>query len=72
MFSEEFAAQNRDGRRPALEGHRIGRVTYVSVYNDHLFDETLLADNIEPWMSDHGQIVAAIELEDVAYTRKLD
>lgn len=54
MVSEEFAAQNRD---------RIGRVTYVSVYNDHLFDQTLLDDNIEPWKSDHGQVVASIELE---------
>jgi endonuclease/exonuclease/phosphatase family metal-dependent hydrolase len=54
MVSEEFSAQNRD---------RIGRVTYVSVYNDHLFDQTLLEDNIEPWKSDHGQVVATIELD---------
>jgi endonuclease/exonuclease/phosphatase family metal-dependent hydrolase len=54
MVSEEFAAQNR---------HRIGRVTYVSVYNDHIFDQTLLANDIEPWKSDHGQVVATIELE---------
>jgi hypothetical protein len=54
MFSEEFCAQNRD---------RIGRVTYVSVFNDHIFDQTLLGDNIAPWKSDHGQVVATIELE---------
>jgi endonuclease/exonuclease/phosphatase family metal-dependent hydrolase len=60
MFSEEFAAQNRG---------RIGRVTYVSVYNDHLFDETLLEDNIAPWKSDHGQVVATIELEEAAFAR---
>jgi endonuclease/exonuclease/phosphatase family metal-dependent hydrolase len=54
MVSEEFAAQNRD---------RIGRVTYVSVYNDHLFDQTLLDETIEPWKSDHGQVVATIELD---------
>ncbi|PZU96824.1 MAG: alpha-1,4 polygalactosaminidase [Leptolyngbya sp.] len=53
MVSEEFSAQNRD---------RIGRVTYVSVFNDHLFDQTLLEDSIEPWQSDHGQVVATIEL----------
>ncbi|HIK45899.1 MAG TPA: endonuclease/exonuclease/phosphatase family protein, partial [Leptolyngbyaceae cyanobacterium M65_K2018_010] len=54
MVSEEFAAQNRD---------RLGRVTYVSVYNDHIFDQTLLEETIEPWKSDHGQVVATIELE---------
>lgn len=54
MVSEEFSAQNRD---------RIGRVTYVSVYNDHIFDQTLLDDEIEPWKSDHGQVVATIELD---------
>jgi hypothetical protein len=53
MVSEEFSAQNRD---------RIGQVTYVSVFNDHIFDQTLLEDNIEPWQSDHGQVVATIEL----------
>ncbi|PSN10697.1 alpha-1,4 polygalactosaminidase [filamentous cyanobacterium CCT1] len=53
MVSEEFSAQNRD---------RIGRVTYVSVFNDHIFDQTLLEDSIEPWQSDHGQVVATIEL----------
>jgi len=53
MVSEEFAPRNRD---------RIGQVTYVSVYNDHLFDQTLLEDSIEPWKSDHGQVVTTIEL----------
>lgn len=54
MVSEELVDRNRD---------RIGRVTYVSVFNDHLFDQTLLAEQIEPWQSDHGQVVASIELE---------
>jgi endonuclease/exonuclease/phosphatase family metal-dependent hydrolase len=54
MVSEEFAAQNRD---------RLGRVTYVSVFNDHIFDQTLLEDKIETWQSDHGQVVATIELD---------
>jgi hypothetical protein len=54
MVSEEFAPRNRD---------RIGQVTYVSVYNDHLFDQTLLAEQIDRWKSDHGQVVATIELQ---------
>ncbi len=53
MVSEEFSHRNRD---------RIGQVTYVSVLNDHLFDQTLLEDNIERWKSDHGQVVATIQL----------
>lgn len=54
MVSEEFAPRNRN---------RIGQVIYVSVYNDHLFDQTLLEDQIERWMSDHGQVVTTIELD---------
>jgi hypothetical protein len=53
MVSEEFAPRNRS---------HIGQVIYVSVYNDHLFDQTLLEDQIECWKSDHGQVVATIEL----------
>ena len=53
MVSEEFAPRNRN---------RIGQVTYVSVYNDHIFDQTLLDDQIERWKSDHGQVVTTIEL----------
>ncbi|WP_204141426.1 endonuclease/exonuclease/phosphatase family protein [Halomicronema sp. CCY15110] len=55
MVSEEFAPRNRN---------HIGQVIYVSVYNDHLFDQTLLDDQIEPWKSDHGQVVATIALDD--------
>lgn len=54
MVSEEFAPRNRN---------RIGQVIYVSVYNDHLFDQTLLEDHIECWQSDHGQVVATIALD---------
>ncbi|MEB3250699.1 MAG: endonuclease/exonuclease/phosphatase family protein [Cyanobacteriota bacterium] len=57
MVSEEFVAQNL---------HRLGRVTYVSVYNDHLVDQTLENQTIEPWQSDHGQVVATIELRSPA------
>jgi endonuclease/exonuclease/phosphatase family metal-dependent hydrolase len=53
MVSQEFVAQNP---------HHIGRVIYVSVFNDHLVDETLSPESIEPWQSDHGQVVATIEL----------
>ncbi len=55
MVSEEFAPRNRN---------HIGQVIYVSVYNDHLFDQTLLDDQIELWKSDHGQVVATIALDD--------
>lgn len=54
MVSQEFVAQNPD---------RIGRVVYVSVFNDHLIDETLSPEAIPVWQSDHGQVVASIELE---------
>lgn len=54
MVSQEFVAQNPD---------RIGRVVYVSVFNDHLIDETLTSEEIPNWQSDHGQVVASIELE---------
>lgn len=54
LVSQEFADLNRD---------RIGIVEYVSVLNDHLIDETLSKEEVEPWQSDHGQVVAAIELE---------
>ena len=54
LVSQEFVEQNRD---------RIGRVGYVSIFNDHLIDETLSKDEVEPWQSDHGQVVTSIELE---------
>ncbi len=54
MVSEEFAPRNRN---------RIGQVIYVSVYNDHLFDQTLLDDHIARWKSDHGQVVTTIQLD---------
>lgn len=53
LISQEFASENP---------RRIGRVSYVSVFNDHLIDATLTNDPIEPWQSDHGQVVATIEL----------
>lgn len=54
LVSQEFVEQNR---------YRVGRIGYVSVFNDHLIDETLSKDEVEDWQSDHGQVVASIELE---------
>jgi hypothetical protein len=54
MVSEELVAQNPD---------LIGKVTYVSVYNDHLIDETLSYEDMKKWKSDHGQVVASIRLK---------
>ncbi len=53
LVSQEFASQNPE---------RIGRVGYVSIFNDHLVDETI-TEGVESWQSDHGQVVAEIELE---------
>ncbi|MFT5618929.1 MAG: hypothetical protein ACI85I_002164, partial [Arenicella sp.] len=39
------------------------RIVNVEAYNDHLIDETLSEDSIPVWQSDHGQLVATIELD---------
>ncbi|MEA5536321.1 endonuclease/exonuclease/phosphatase family protein [Crocosphaera sp. XPORK-15E] len=54
LVSEEFVAFNRES---------IGKVTYVSVFNDHLIDEMLSDAEVEPWQSDHGQVVASFQLK---------
>lgn len=54
MVSQEFVSQNPK---------RVGRVGYVSLFNDHLIDETLSDEPVPIWQSDHGQVVASIELE---------
>lgn len=54
MVSEELVKENPD---------RIGRVIFVRTFNDHIVDETLSEDEINPWQSDHAQVVASIELE---------
>lgn len=41
----------------------IGRVRNVSLFNDHLIDETLSGEKIPNWQSDHGQVVAHIEFK---------
>lgn len=53
LVSQEFVAENP---------HRVGRVSYVAVWNDHLVDETMSQDRMQPWQSDHAQVVATIEL----------
>jgi endonuclease/exonuclease/phosphatase family metal-dependent hydrolase len=54
MVSQEFVTQNPE---------RVGRVVYVSLFNDHLIDETLSNEEVPDWQSDHGQVVASIDLE---------
>jgi len=53
MVSQEFVAENP---------HHVARVGYVSVLNDHLVDDTLSQNGVQSWQSDHGQVVASIEL----------
>jgi endonuclease/exonuclease/phosphatase family metal-dependent hydrolase len=54
LVSQEFVRQNPQ---------RLGFVEYVKVFNDHLIDETLSDDRLQYWQSDHGQVVATIQLE---------
>lgn len=54
MVSQELVKENPNN---------IGRVGYVSVFNDHLIDETLSDAEINCWKSDHAQVVASIELK---------
>ena len=53
MVSQELVSQNPK---------HIGTVGFVSVFNDHLIDETLSDERVEIWQSDHAQVVASIEL----------
>lgn len=54
MVSEELVQENPN---------RLGRIGYVRVLNDHLIDETLSGQRVKSWQSDHGQVVATIELK---------
>lgn len=56
MLSQELVADNPNA---------IGRVRNVSLFNDHLLDETLSGERIPCWKSDHGQVVAHIEFKKV-------
>ena len=55
MVSQELVRENPD---------RLGKVVYVRAFNDHIVDDTLMADGVELWESDHAQVVATIELDD--------
>ncbi len=54
MVSQEFVMENHSS---------LGRVVYVHLFNDHLIDSTLSPTSTEKWKSDHGQVVATIELK---------
>jgi endonuclease/exonuclease/phosphatase family metal-dependent hydrolase len=54
MVSQELVADN-----PA----HIGRIGLVRTFNDHLVDGTLSEEDVPLWQSDHGQVVASIELK---------
>lgn len=54
LVSQEFVRQNP---------RRLGYVEYVKVFNDHLIDETLSDERVPRWASDHGQVIATIQLE---------
>lgn len=53
MVSEELVKENPKS---------IGAVNYVHIFNDHLLDETLSRDEPNQWQSDHGQVVATLNL----------
>lgn len=54
MVSEELVRENPK---------HIGKVIYVANYNDHLIDNTLTNEKMRNWRSDHGQVVATIEVK---------
>lgn len=51
LVSQEWVSRNP---------RSIGRVKYVTVFNDHLLDETLCDEKLPCWKSDHGQLVATL------------
>ena len=53
MVSQELVSENP---------RHLGKVGYVSVYNDHLIDSTISNEKEKPWKSDHGLVSATIEL----------
>ena len=55
FVSQEFYSRNPE---------RIGRVSYQHQFNDHLWDETLIRRPKDRTISDHGQVVATIRLEE--------
>lgn len=53
MVSQELVSENPN---------HIGRVGYVSLFNDHIYDQTLSNEKPKNWKSDHGQVSVTIEL----------
>ncbi|MET0112566.1 MAG: endonuclease/exonuclease/phosphatase family protein [Limnospira maxima] len=53
LVSQELVLEN---------SRQVGKVSYVALFNDHLVDQSLSDESIEPWKSDHGQVVATIQL----------
>jgi predicted extracellular nuclease len=47
-----------------LNAKKLGRVIDVRTYNDHVIDDKTSLDRKPAWVSDHGQIVANLELFD--------
>lgn len=60
MVSQELYAHNP---------RHIGIIRNVSLFNDHLIDDTLSSDRIPNWQSDHGQVVATIEFKEALVER---
>ena len=54
-ISQEFFFRNSE---------RIGDLDFVHVLDDHLKDSTLSRDRLPKWQSDHGQVVASINIYD--------
>jgi len=54
MVSQELVRENPNA---------IGEVNYVQIFNDHLIDETLTQESVDPWKSDHAQVVASLGLK---------
>lgn len=42
--------------------NHVAKIGYVSLYNDHLIDNTLTDEKEKPWKSDHGIVAATIEI----------
>jgi predicted extracellular nuclease len=61
MVSQELVKENPN---------RVGRVVYVNVLNDHIFDSTLSGKRVKSWESDHAQVVVTIELDNPGSHRK--
>ena len=53
MVSQELVTENPKN---------IGRVGLVSVYNDHIFDQTFTNEKVDKAKTDHGVVVASLEL----------